>query len=113
MSSRTISLARDPPKRTTEKRCEVYCQLMDSDFPSLHQYTEAVGCVSKRVNALLGDLGPAKRSQITSPFILLYESRFSGGPRASGERARPKKGPFTGACSLFLQKEPGGKPDEK
>lgn len=35
--------------------------------------------------------GEASRSQITSAFLLLIDSRFSGRSRASGERARPKK----------------------
>ena len=86
---------------------------MDSDCPGFHQYTEVVGYVSRRVFALLGDLGPARRSQIISPFLHHYDSRFSGESRASAERARQRTSPFTGACFLFFQKEPGGKRDEK
>src|SRR5947209_16027897 len=59
-----------------------------------------------------GALGPARRSQSTAAFILLYDSRFSGEPRGFGEQGRPLNAPVTEACSPVLEKEPGGNRDE-
>jgi hypothetical protein len=41
-------------------------------------YFRVLGMRTMQVNALPGDLGHAKRSQITSSFILIYDSSFSG-----------------------------------
>jgi len=64
-----------------------------------------LGVRTMQVNALLGDLGPAKRPQITAPFLHLYENRFALSARVSAERAMPKTGSLTGACSLLLKME--------
>ena len=50
-------------------------------------YSWVLGVRTMQVDALLGDLGPAKRPQITAPFLHLYDNRFALSARVSAERA--------------------------
>ena len=69
------------------KRYEVRRHLMHADFPWQQQYTLSSGCplqAGQRLPEVVW--GTAKRTHTTSSIHLLYDSRFSGGRRASYSR---------------------------
>src|SRR5438876_10112180 len=95
-----------PRVSTHVKRWEMPCHLLDDAFPRPRPSTPGCWvCVPCRSTPFWVIWGHANRPQITAPFIHLYDTRFALSPRVSAERAMPKTGSLTGACSLLLKME--------